>query len=102
MKHEFTKEKWEYVGGDNMSVEVNIGNATCNIDRCDKNTNEIVVSRNEMEANARLISAAPEMIEALISVESYLTDIYESNQLAPFPTRSELDKIRSAIKKAIK
>jgi hypothetical protein len=49
------------------------------------------------EADAKLISAAPEMAEALMRVEAYL----EANKdiLAPFPTRSELDNIRAALVK---
>jgi hypothetical protein len=65
METQFTKGKWEYVGGDNSSVEVNIGETTCNIDRCDKNTGQFVISRGEMNANAKLIAASPEMLEAL-------------------------------------
>ena len=47
------------------------------------------------EADAKLISAAPEMFEALKRVEAYL--VANKDVLAPFPTRSELDNIRAAM-----
>ena len=46
------------------------------------------------EADAKLISAAPEMFEALKRVEAYL--VANEDVLAPFATRSELDNIRAA------
>lgn len=49
----------------------------------------------EAKANAKLISAAPEMFEALKRVEAYL--VANEDVLAPFPTRSELDNIRAAM-----
>lgn len=49
----------------------------------------------EKLTNANLISAAPEMFEALKRVEAYL--VANEDVLAPFPTRSELDNIRAAM-----
>ena len=63
MKH--TQGKWEYAGGDNASCEVNIGDTTASITRSDKNTGIYVIERGEMEANAKLIAAAPALLEAL-------------------------------------
>jgi hypothetical protein len=52
-------------------------------------------SKEEIESNGKLISAAPEMFEALKRVEAYL--VANEDVLAPFPTRSELDNIRAAM-----
>jgi hypothetical protein len=60
-----TKGPWEYAGGNDGSCEVNIGETTVGICRWDKNTGIYVIDREEMEANANLIAAAPEMLEAL-------------------------------------
>lgn len=49
------------------------------------------------EADAKLISAAPEMFEALKRVEEFL--IANKDVLAPFPVRSELDNIRAVLLK---
>ena len=55
---------------------------------------------NECLANAKLMSAAPEMLDALISAEEFILGLQDSNVYAPFPTRSELDNIRKAINRA--
>lgn len=57
-----TPGPWQYEGGDNHSVEVSIGDTTASICRCDKNTGEYVIERNEMEANGRLIAAGPDLL----------------------------------------
>lgn len=93
MSTKHTPAPWEYQGGDNASVEVNIGETTANIDRQDKNTGQYVISREEMEANAKLIAAAPELLEAL----EELMKVYERNgQLLSF----DVNIARNAIKKA--
>lgn len=68
MKLKHTPGPWVYQGGDDASCEVNIGESTASIPRHDKNTGEYVFSRQKMEANARLIAAAPEMLDALINI----------------------------------
>jgi hypothetical protein len=73
MSAKHTPAPWNYQGGDNASVEINIGMTTANVDRSDKNTGEYVISRDEMEANAKLIAAAPELLEALNRVNNTLT-----------------------------
>jgi len=50
------------------------------------------------ESDANIISAAPDMYEALKKVEQYL--INNEKYLTPFPIRSELDNIRCTLKKA--
>lgn len=59
---------------------------------------EQIVDHVYEKEDALLIAAAPDMYEALKSVEKYLED--NSDILAPFPTRSELDQIRRALEKA--
>lgn len=87
-----TPAPWGYQGGDNASAEVNIGETTANIDRADKNTGQYVISRDEMEANAKLIAAAPELLEAL---ERALHDFRKMTW-----TDETYNVIESAIKKA--
>jgi hypothetical protein len=48
-----------------------------------------------LDVDTKLISAAPEMFEALKRVEAYL--VANEDVLAPFPTRSELDNIRAVM-----
>lgn len=57
--------------------------------------NECVCDTVYSEVDAKLISAAPEMFEALKRVEAYL--VANEDVLAPFPTRSELDNIRATM-----
>lgn len=59
---------WSFSGGDNASVEVDIDGTTACIDRCDKNTGVYIIERCEMEANGYLITAAPELLSALIGL----------------------------------
>ena len=92
MNTKHTPAPWVYQGGDNASVEVNIGETTANIDRQDKNTGQYVISRDEMEANAKLIAAAPELLEAL---EELLIHALENDLHSQFT-----DKAKAAIKKA--
>lgn len=64
MKH--TKNFPKYEGGDNYSVDMVFDNeATISIDRRSRYTDKCNMSREEMEANALLISKAPEMINML-------------------------------------
>lgn len=75
METKFTKGEWVYVGGDNGSCEINIGETTTSVCRWDKNTGVNVISREEMEANAKLIAAAPELLEALIEYKRMYEEI---------------------------
>lgn len=61
-----TKGKWEYSGGDNSSIDIVLeNNSNISIDRFDRYGNGLVGSREEMEANAKLISKAPELLAKL-------------------------------------
>ncbi len=67
MKH--TQGEWKYEGGDNGSCEVDAVKTTIGLCRWDKNTGEYVISREEMEANAKLVAAAPEMLALLKEID---------------------------------
>jgi hypothetical protein len=92
LKH--TPAPWEYVGGDNWSVEINIRNATVNLDRRYKNTDEVAFDRSTMEANGKLIACAPELLEALIAISEW-----DKRNEAIIGT-TIINKVNSAIKKA--
>lgn len=72
MEAKFTKGPWENWGGDNYSCELNAGDCLITLDRRDKNTDVCLIERSEMEANAKLIAAAPEMYALLIEAEEAL------------------------------
>ena len=63
-----TPGPWDIGNENNETCEVCLNsphNLTVSIDRHDHNTGVIVISRDEMLANAHLIAAAPEMFGAL-------------------------------------
>lgn len=69
MEFKGTKGKWEYSGGDNSSIDIVLPNdTTISIDRYDRYGYGLVGQREEMEANAKLISKAPEMLEMLQTI----------------------------------
>lgn len=66
MEFKGTKEKWKYEGGDNHSIDIILDDeSTININRQSRYTGEYICTREQMEANAKLIAAAPELLEAL-------------------------------------
>ena len=61
-----TKVFPKYEGGDNTSIDMIFeSGAVISIDRRDRYSDKLVMSREEMEANAKLIVAAPEMLNQL-------------------------------------
>ena len=80
-KLQHTPGPWESAGGDDSSYEINIGESTAFIARYDKNTGAMVFSRDEMEANARLIAAAPEMLDTLLREYELFKNIYDMGLL---------------------
>lgn len=66
MEFKGTKNFPKYEGGDNYSIDMIFDNeATISIDRRSRYNDDCNMSRKEMEANALLISKAPEMLEML-------------------------------------
>ncbi|MBG0512935.1 hypothetical protein [Elizabethkingia meningoseptica] len=54
------------ISGDNASIDIILPNNTViSVDRQDRYSGVYVIERTEMEANAKLISKAPEMLEML-------------------------------------
>lgn len=67
-KAKHTPAPWPYEGGDNASIDIILPNdTTITVDRQSRYTGKYVIERKEMEANARLIAASPEMYELLKS-----------------------------------
>ena len=75
MEFKGTKVFPKYEGGDNYSIDLVFekGNCIC-IDRTSRYSDEIVCSREEMEANALLISKAPEMLEMLQTLSNLMKE----------------------------
>lgn len=66
-KARHTPGPWTIGDENNACCDVLLGtehNLTCSLDRRDNNTCAEVISREEMLANARLISAAPDLLAA--------------------------------------
>ena len=59
-----TPGPWTFEGGNNENCEVQADGTTIDLTRCDRNTGNHVISRDEMEANARLVAAAPILMDA--------------------------------------
>lgn len=68
MNTKHTPGPWMLADENNQCCSVLLStehNLTACLDRQDLNTGEFLIERSEMLANARLISAAPELLEAL-------------------------------------
>lgn len=72
-KAKHTPAPWPYEGGDDAGVDIILpNNTTITVGRACRYTNKYVISRDEMEANARLIAASPEMYEMLKSCLAFV------------------------------
>lgn len=65
MNAKHTPGPWTIGDENNQHVEICIGDAVANLDRQDRYGLHMVFSREEMLANAHLIAAAPDLLEAL-------------------------------------
>ena len=95
-----TKVFPKYEGGDNYSIDLVFekGNCIC-IDRTSRYSDEIVCSREEMEANALLISKAPEMLE-MLNILLYDYKNYTQNILQDIHRNNRINEIEKLIKQA--
>jgi hypothetical protein len=94
----FTPGPWELADENNQCCSVLLGtkhNLNCTLDRYDYCTGQLVISREEMLANAHLVAAAPELLEVL--KELHESASYWSEYDVPI---GMVDRIRSAITKA--
>ncbi|WP_185212422.1 hypothetical protein [Elizabethkingia meningoseptica] len=84
------------ISGDNASIDIILpNNTTISVDRQDRYNDEYVIERTEMEANAKLISKAPEMLEWMIKK-------YEKLNSAELNINSEAYKDYLELKQLIK
>ena len=61
-----TPGPWEFYGDNNYGGTVEIGpRLTVSVDRADRFDSSMAINREEMEANGRLIAAAPDLLAAL-------------------------------------
>ncbi|MGE8528487.1 hypothetical protein [Chryseobacterium rhizosphaerae] len=96
-----TKGKWEYSSGDNNSVDVVLPNeSTISVDRSGRYSGTHVMEREEMEANALLISKAPEMLKILIDISKTAEKIWEIDQDSPFFDEIDFALLDDLIKEA--
>lgn len=99
-KPKHTTGPWPYEGGDNYSIDIVLPNeATISISRYKRNTDGLAMEREEMEANAKLIAAAPELLETLKKADEVLKTFieYSDNGWGLTDIHTEIE---TAIKKA--
>jgi len=79
-----TKVFPKYEGGDNYSIDMIFeSGAAISIDRRDRYSDKLVMSREEMEANAKLIESAPGMFEMLQKAKSTISRLKNSMRAHP-------------------
>jgi hypothetical protein len=98
-----TPGPWAFFGDNNYGGTVEIGpKVTVSVDRADRFDCSLVISREEMEANGRLIAAAPDLLALARLVVSETTE--DENGDMPNHPRGALltllDAARATIAKA--
>ncbi|MDV3636743.1 hypothetical protein CMU84_16455 [Elizabethkingia anophelis] len=85
------------ISGDNASIDIILpNNTTISVDRQDRYNDEYVIERTEMEANAKLISKAPEILEML---KILIEDIEEEGNYSR-QTSYDITEAKQLIKEA--
>jgi len=99
LKH--TPAPWAYSGGDNNGVDIVLpNNATISISRESRYFEGFVMERDEMEANAKLIAAAPELLNELLTIVSEIENSEYWWMDSPGKGGFDLERIKNTIKKA--
>ena len=94
MEKKFTKGQW-VIDSDFITVEVDgIDEVVCDLDPIDVYPTVYQRSEEEKDANAKLIAAAPELLEALIALVNGCLSDSESDKVV------SLRKAKQIIKKA--
>ena len=87
-----TPGPWKFDEENNYGGSVWLGgtNVTVGLDRCDRFTGELVISRDEMRANGRLIASAPDLLAALKELEEAWVHVRlmpcDGKSHGPYPT----------------
>ncbi len=69
MESKFTKGNWVLGDENNSSCDISLPNGSdISLSRYERNTGQFVMERDEMNANWRLVCAAPKLLEALQKV----------------------------------
>ena len=93
-----TQGAWVDMGGDNLSIDIVLpDNTTISIDRCDRFSGKPVIERSQMEANAHLTAAAPDLLEACID----LVEQFERVEPLYSKDKEIINKAKKAIHKAL-
>lgn len=107
MKHEFkgTPGPWANEGGDNYAIDIILPNdSTISLSRYSRYYTGLSMDRDEMIANASVIAAAPDLLEALQELV-HLHGCEQEAMASGKPTLAQwmeaLDKANNAIAKAL-
>lgn len=90
-----TQGKWDDMSGSNYSIDIILPNdSEITISRYNRYSDRLAMDRAEMEANAMLISKAPEMLEMLqkneMILQNTLSYLYNVSELIPISEQKKL------------
>jgi hypothetical protein len=98
-----TEGPWILGDENNAGCEVQAGPVRISLDRADPFTGAYVISRDEMLANARLVSAAPKLLDAAEAMCAHLENIHNAGarEFAADPVATaRYEALHAAIAKA--